>query len=84
MRMGSLCCVIGVHDEQRINYAKAVVELNDGYSPSDTLAAEIKAFCRDKLPEYQIPEVIEFISALPRTERGKTDYRALEEKETGN
>ena len=78
-----LCCVVGIPDKQRINYAKAVVELNDGYTPSDTLAAEIKSFCRDKLPEYQIPEVIEFTTVLPRTERGKVNYRALEEAAKG-
>ncbi len=78
-----LCCVIGVPDKRRINYAKAVIELNDGYMPSDVLTADIKNFCRDKLPEYQIPEVIEFTSALPRTERGKVDYRALEETAKG-
>ena len=42
---------------------------------------EIRRFCGDRLPEYQIPEEIEFTPALPRTERGKIDYRALEKKE---
>ena len=75
------CCVIGVPDEQRINYPKAFIELNDGYAASDALSEEIRRFCGDRLPEYQIPEEIEFTPALPRTERGKIDYRALEKKE---
>lgn len=74
-----LCCVVGVPDETRINYAKAVIELNSGYDPTDKLKAEIRDYCQNKLPEYQIPDVIEFTDALPRTERGKIDYRALEE-----
>lgn len=73
-----VCCVIGVPDEQRIHYAKAVVELNSSYAPSDKLAADLCTFCQGKLPEYQIPDVIAFMDALPRTDRGKVDYRALE------
>ena len=75
------CCVIGVPDEKRIHYAKVFVELNTGFAPSDALTEEIQRFCRGKLPEYQIPDEIEFVPTLPRTERGKVDYRALEEKE---
>lgn len=73
-----LSCVIGVPDEKRINYAKAVIELNAGHTASEELKSEIREFCRGKLPEYQIPDAIEFIAALPRTDRGKVDYRALE------
>lgn len=74
-----LCCVVGMPDETRIYYAKAVIELNSGYNPNDKLKAEIRDYCKNKLPEYQIPDVIEFTDVLPRTERGKIDYRALEE-----
>ena len=74
-----LCCVVGIPDEKRINYAKAFVELNKGYDPTDELKSEIRDFCQNKLPEYQIPDVIEFADVLPRTARGKVDYRALEE-----
>lgn len=76
----SLCCVIGVPDEERIHYAKAVVELNEGFAPSEQLKQDIQTFCRDKLPDYQIPEVIEFCTELPRTPRGKVDYRELEQQ----
>lgn len=72
------CCVVGVPDEQRINYPKAFIELNDGFAASEALSEELQRSCTDKLPEYQIPEEIEFMPALPRTERGKVDYRALE------
>lgn len=75
----NLCCVVGVPDDKRINYAKAVVELNHGFEPSEQLKKDIQDFCEDKLPEYQIPEAIDFCVELPRTERGKVDYRALEE-----
>lgn len=75
----SMCCVIGVPDPVRINYASVYVELHNGFSPSDELKEDIRAFCKGKLPEYQIPDNVEFIDILPRTPREKVDYRALEE-----
>ncbi len=75
-----LCCVIGVADEARIHYAKAVVVLNDGYSASKDMTQEIIAHCKNKLPEYMVPDTVEYRTDLPRTERGKVDYRALEKE----
>ena len=34
--------------------------------------------CEQNLPEYMIPDEIEFVDDMPRTPRGKIDYRALE------
>lgn len=76
-----LCCVIGVEDEARIHYAKAIVVLNTGYTASEDITQDIIANCKNRLPEYMVPETIEYRTDLPRTGRGKVDYRALE-KET--
>ena len=73
-----ICCVIGVPDVERVNYPKAFVELEEDSMQSSELSNEIKRFCRESLPEYLIPEVVEFVQALPRTDRGKIDYRKLE------
>ena len=75
-----LCCVIGVADKERIHYAKAVVVLNDGYEANDNLTKEIISNCKEMLPEYMVPEVVEYRTDLPRTSRGKVDYRALEKE----
>ena len=75
-----LSCIIGVPDKDRINYPKAIIELNDGCAPSKDLEKGIIQFCNGKLPDYQIPDEIEFRDALPRTDRGKIDYRALEDE----
>ena len=74
-----LCCVVGVPDPTRINYPKAVVELLPSEKPSEQLEKEIISFCTSQLPEYQIPEQIAFVDSLPRTPRGKVDYRAVEQ-----
>ena len=73
----SVCCVIGVPDEVRINYpiAYVVLKVDDA---KDTAVKEIMSVCREQLPEYMVPEKIEFRTDLPRTPRGKVDYRALE------
>ena len=72
-----LCCVIGVPDKDRVNYPKAFVVLKD---KSDTEIAKngIMEICKQSLPEYMVPEQIEFVDDMPRTARGKIDYRALE------
>ena len=72
-------CVIGIPDKKRVNYPRAVVELNDGVTPSDDLAKDIMRFCADHLPDYSLPDEVIFTDALPRTPRGKIDYRQLEE-----
>lgn len=73
-----LCCVVGIPDEIRINYPKAFVVLEKGQEPSEAKKEEIIQTCKAVLPEYMIPDEIEFRDNLPRTERGKVDYRALE------
>ncbi len=75
-----LCCAIGVEDAARIHYAKAVVVLNEGFTTSEKLTQQIIENCKQKLPEYMVPEAIEYRSDLLRTERGKVDYRALEKE----
>lgn len=75
-----LCCVIGVEDEKRIHYPKAIIVLNCGYEKCDATTAEILAACKENLPNYMVPEMIEYRDDLPRTSRGKVDYRALEQE----
>lgn len=79
-----LCCTIGIPDEERINYARAYVVLNSGYIQTPQLIEEILANCTEVLPEYMIPDEIVFRDDLPRTDRGKVDYRALEHEAIAN
>jgi amino acid adenylation domain-containing protein len=41
--------------------------------------AEIRTHCTQRLPAYMMPDQISFLSAMPRSSRGKTDYAALAE-----
>ena len=74
-----LCCVIGIPDPVRTYYPRAYVVLNRGYRESEQLTEELRRLCMDSLPSYMIPEEIMYCDDLPRTERGKVDYRALEQ-----
>ena len=74
-----LCCVIGIADKERINYPRAYVVIK-GKADKETVKHEILNICKQKLPIYMIPEEIVFVDNLPRTSRGKIDYRALEEQ----
>ena len=80
----SLACVISVPDDVRVNYPKAFVELKPHAAGTSQLVEEIKKHCHNFLPNYMIPEEIEFIDSLPRTSRGKVDFRALERMDEEN
>ncbi|MCR5798648.1 MAG: acyl--CoA ligase [Lachnospiraceae bacterium] len=69
--------MIGIEDKERINYPKAFVVLKSDSDEKKT-KQEIMEICKRELPTYMIPEEIEFVDDLPRTSRGKVDYRALE------
>ena len=73
-----LCCVVGVPDEQRINVPKAYIVLTPGFEKTEETKQKIIQNCKKMLPGYMVPEEIEFRDSLPRTPRGKNDYRALE------
>jgi acetyl-CoA synthetase len=64
----ALAAVIGVPDEVRGEAIKAFVVAT---SPSDELAAELRALVRERLAAYEVPREIEFVDELPLTVSGK-------------
>jgi long-chain acyl-CoA synthetase len=71
---------IGVPDEEWGEAVKAVVQLAEGVEPSDALAAELLAFCRDRLAHFKCPRTVDFTSQLPREDTGKIYKRLLREQ----
>ena len=71
------CSVIGVPDTLRGQAIKAVVVLDNGYSPSGKLESDIKEFCNKKLAEYKWIRLIEFVKEMPKTISGKIIKPAL-------
>jgi len=66
------CAVLAVPDPMVTNRIKAFVVGRDGVSPKD-----LARFCAERIPNYMIPEQIEFVQTLPKTSTGKIDRQAL-------
>ncbi len=60
--------VVGVPDPVRDQAVKAYVILAEGATAT---AAELIAWCRERLSAFKVPELIEFRDAFPRTSVGK-------------
>jgi len=70
-------------DERRGHVVKGFVRLAEGAEPSEELAAEIRAFVRERLSAYAYPRLIEFVEDLPKTLTGKIRRIELRERERG-
>jgi long-chain acyl-CoA synthetase len=69
--------VIGVPNDEWGEEVKAVVEPQPGVEATPALAAELVAFCRDRLASFKCPRSVDFTEALPRHDNGKLYKQAL-------
>lgn len=72
-------CTIGIPSEEWGEEVKSVVQLNEGYSESNDMEAELISFCREGLPAYKSPRSIDFVAELPRLPSGKIQRRKVRE-----
>ena len=70
----------GIPNEEFGEEVKAAVELAAGHEPSDDLAADLIAHCRDHLAGYKAPKSVDFEEALPRYPTGKLYKRLLRDR----
>ena len=68
--------VVGVADKLRGEAVKAVVVLKDGQEATEK---DIKAFCRERLIHFKVPQIVEFRTSLPKTRSGKVQKAVLKE-----
>jgi len=54
--------------------------LKKGFEKNEETKQRILNICKDSLPGYMVPDEIEFRDELPRTARGKVDFRVLEQE----
>jgi len=66
--------VMAVPDEEIGNRLKAIGVLKHG---SRLQQSDLQSFCAQTIPNYMIPESIEFRSQLPKTSTGKIDRVVL-------
>lgn len=72
-----MAAVVGVPDTQRTEVVKAFIILNEGYSPSDDLVAEIQEHVRRKAAAHEYPRQVSFVQSLPMTATGKIIRKQL-------
>lgn len=72
--------VIGVASDEFGEEVKAVVELKDFSRASPELAAELIAFCRQKISVIKCPRSVDFIEKLPRLDNGKLYKQAVKNR----
>ena len=66
--------VIGQPDSSRGETALAFVEIADGCTFDDT---QLRAHCRERLPQFKVPREIRALAQLPRNATGKIVRRKL-------
>ena len=79
----AVCCAIGMPDAARINIPVVYVVCKPETGEREQITEQILALCRKELPDYMMPEAVRYRDDLPRTPRGKIDYRALETEAAG-
>lgn len=72
--------VVGYKDKDELIKPYAFVVLKAGYSPSEHLEEEIKAFVKEKIAAYKYPRWVTFIDSLPKTAGGKIQRFLLQER----
>jgi len=70
------CAVVG-HEAEGLVKPKAFVVAREGYTGDEQLAETIKQFVKSRIAVYKYPRWIEFVSSLPKNDRGKIDRRKL-------
>lgn len=69
-------CVIGVADARRGETVKAVVVCKPGEQLD---AAQLIAWCRERMAAYKVPRIVAFAEQLPKSATGKIQWRQLQE-----
>ncbi len=76
--------VFGVPDQEMGEQVKAVVQVTDGVTADDALAAELMTFARDRIAHYKCPRSVDFEAELPRLPTGKLYKRLLRDRYWGD
>ncbi len=75
--------VVGQEDDDRLVKPRAYVVLKDPARGSEALAAELRAFVKDKIAPYKYPRWIDFVPDLPKTATGKIQRFKLRQEAPG-
>jgi len=76
-------CVVGANDKAGLTKPKAVVALNEGFIASEDTTKQLQDFVKEHLVINKYPRFVEYIDALPRTERGKVNRTVVNAEHGG-
>ena len=69
-----------IPNEEYGEEVKAAIQLVEGVSADESLAAEFITYCREHLAGFKVPKSIDFEAELPRHPTGKLLKRILRDK----
>jgi acyl-CoA synthetase (AMP-forming)/AMP-acid ligase II len=72
--------VFGIPDDEMGEAVHAVVQPAEGIEGTPELAAELIAYCRDRLAHFKCPRSVDFRAELPRHPTGKLYKRLLKDE----
>jgi len=72
--------VFGVPDSRYGEEVCAWIVLKPGVDATEATAADIRAFCRDRIAHYKIPRYLRFVGEIPMTVTGKAQKFIMREQ----
>jgi acyl-coenzyme A synthetase/AMP-(fatty) acid ligase len=76
----ALAAVIGV-EEDGLMKPKAFIVVRTGARACEELARDLQEHVKTRLAKHKYPRIIEFVTDVPKNDRGKVDRRALRDRE---
>ncbi len=73
----SECAIVGIPDKSYGEVVGAFIILKEGMALT---AKDIRAYLREKIANYKMPKVIEFVTAFPKTATGKIQKNKIVEQ----
>ena len=73
-------CIISAKDSYRGETVKAVVVLR-AEARGKTSAEDITCWAREHMAAYKVPQIVQFVDALPKSASGKVMWRLLQEQQ---
>ena len=73
------CAVVGHDPGDGLVKPKAFIVLREGYDADAKREEEIKGFVKSRLALFKYPRWIDFVTSLPKNDRGKIDRKMLKQ-----
>lgn len=76
-----MAAAVGTPDPIRGEVVKLLVKLREGASSTETLAAELQTWVKERVGRHEYPREVEFLTEFPLTPSGKIQRHVLRRRE---